>query len=63
MLAVSAAFAIYRAASKYKSCRADGYGQVLCFIPALLFDGFFGILEFAVGTVAKSLRRSCRKRP
>lgn len=54
MLAVSAAWAIYLVASKYGSCRADGYAQVSCFISAL-FHSFFGVLEFAVETVVKIL--------
>jgi hypothetical protein len=47
-----AAWAIYLLPSKYGSCRAGGYGQLWCFVSALL-DGCMEILAFVVTTVAK----------
>jgi hypothetical protein len=57
MFAISAAWAVYVFGSHYGSCRADGTGELFCFVIAL----FFGWLEvlvfviFVIVTVAKLL--------
>jgi hypothetical protein len=54
MLAVSACWAIYLFATSYGSCRANGYGQITCFIVTLLFS-CVEVFVFVVVTMAKIL--------
>jgi hypothetical protein len=52
MLAVAAIWVLYTFGSHYTSCRADGSGQVLCFILALFF-GWLEVLFTVIGTVIR----------
>ena len=52
MLAVAAIWAVYTFGSHYSVCRADGSGQVLCFLLSL-FLSWLEVLVFVVGTVLK----------
>jgi hypothetical protein len=54
MFAISAAWAVYVFGSHYGSCRADGTGEIFCFVIALFF-GWLEVLVFVIVTVAKLL--------
>jgi hypothetical protein len=54
VLAISAAWAVYVFGSHYGSCRADGTGELFCFVIALFF-GWLEVLVFVIVTVAKLL--------
>jgi hypothetical protein len=54
MFAISTAWAVYVFGSHYGSCRADGTGELFCFVIALFF-GWLEILVFVIVTVAKLL--------
>jgi hypothetical protein len=54
MFAISAAWAVYVFGSHYGSCRADGTGELFCFVIALFF-GWLEVLVFVIVTVAKLL--------
>jgi hypothetical protein len=54
MLATSAAWAIYVFGSHYGSCRANGFGELICFLFAL-FVSWLEVLFFVIVTVGKFL--------
>ncbi len=54
MFAISAAWAVYVFGSHYGTCRADGTGELFCFVIALFF-GSLEVMVFVIVTLAKLL--------